>query len=313
MNAPTTPHGTTLHLFELDGVLLETDARVWVIDRDRPSKPLKRVPLREYNVWQRAPRSEDPIIEYNGRSHRIPKAMVESLTSDSRPEERLGVSFVEFTDLSRKRNITYLMNNVRHLAFRPSELGVLTRREGREEHSGLLNDLREEISAYGLQIDRVHFVSERFEPSETPTTSYAKLNVLLEYLVGFKIKGDRFAPIQTDRWPEVIYYDSEPATIALVDEAQNQLEGLLSNTDDEVHSRILEIVSKKRPVLEVRWVSGNEINPFEGRKVVLRPPSKYPLVRESVVPFSEFEGERCILCGKESDGPWCPGCLGEEK
>ena len=74
----------------------------------------------------------------------------------------IGISYVEYFDenILNKKEVKLILDNIKHLIGKNVEIGILTARSDRKKHAPLLNKLRKKLAEYGLEIDKIYFVSE---------------------------------------------------------------------------------------------------------------------------------------------------------
>ena len=104
-----------------------------------------------------------------------------------------------------------------------------------------------------------------------------KANILLEHVVGFHIKEDRFVPLKQDRYDKVYFYDDEPNNIFVTNDIQQLLDEYLINTEEEVYNRIVKTIKEKQPILYNNLITNNSLNRFKTTEVKLHEPIKYPI------------------------------------
>ena len=171
--------------FDLDNTLWYIQSDIWVIDKNDPSKPILKISPIEFALIRSGIYTKDDIlIEYNGESFFISKDMVERIQRKKNIRLRdIGISNVELfdEDILNKKSVQLLLNNIKHLIGKNIEIGVLTARSDRKKHANLLNRLRLKLKEYGLEIDKIYFVSESIRAiGYMDKVLYDKNKVLLE-------------------------------------------------------------------------------------------------------------------------------------
>ena len=279
-------------MFDLDGVLWRIDSNVWIIDKNDPSKPLLKLTNEEFSLIYGGFYIEEEIkITYNNQTYFLSKEIFDRIKKKKRAiiPERLGVSFVEFTDVKFIKKIDFIMSNLKHLSNYKTHLGILTARHNQPIYGDYLNDFRNEIKRFQLELDYIYFVGDKFTYSTTDEKSKEKVKVLLQHLVGYKIQDGKFLPIKKDAFDNVHFYDDEMQNIFYANNVQETFEDILRKSGDEIHEIIMQKVKTKSLKLFNHLVTGNDINKFRTTIVELKAPKMYPKVMESLKYLQTYE------------------------
>lgn len=269
--------------FDLDNTLWYIKSDVWVIDKNKPSIPLLKISPIEFALIKSGIYVKDDIlVEYNGESYFISKDMMERIERKSKNIKlgNIGISYSEFFDDSilNKKDVQFLLDNIKHLIGKDIEIGVLTARSDRKKHANLLNKLRLKLKEYGLEIDKIYFVSESIRSiGYQDKLVYDKNKVLLSHLVGLNIEDNHFVPIKKDSYNKVYFYDDVKSNFMNVNNLQDYFDFLVRNSDDECVEFINNRLEKNELILVNNLVTNNEVNPFETTSITLKSPIKYPI------------------------------------
>lgn len=269
--------------FDLDNTLWYIKSDVWVIDKNKPSIPLLKISPIEFALIKSGIYVKDDIlVEYNGESYFISKDMMERIERKSKNIKlgNIGISYSEFFDDSilNKKDVQILLDNIKHLIGKDIEIGVLTARSDRKKHANLLNKLRLKLKEYGLEIDKIYFVSESIRSiGYQDKLVYDKNKVLLSHLVGLNIEDNHFVPIKKDSYNKVYFYDDVKSNFMNVNNLQDYFDFLVRNSDDECVEFINNRLEKNELILVNNLVTNNEVNPFETTSITLKSPIKYPI------------------------------------
>lgn len=276
-----------LAMFDLDGTLwnIKNDD-IWIIDKDKPYKPLMILDPLEFSLINSGKYKKDELkLDYNGNVYFISKGLFDKIKIKSGSEniERFGISFIPKVrkEILDKREVDVLIHNIEHLRFNKFiDIGVLTARSNQRNHAELINKLRLELKKFGIQIDKIFFVGE----SISNDSSRKKVSVLLEHLVGLKIKEGKFVSLKQDWYKKVSFYDDDVNNIRAAEHIQRQFEEILNKTEDEIFRIILDRIQSFELTLDTYLVVDNEVNRFKKNTVILKPPLKFPL-HESIMKF----------------------------
>ena len=267
--------------FDLDDTLWKMeDQDIWIIDKDKPYKPVMSIDHIEYNNIKNKRYIKDNIIfDYNGNKFYIRKDMFEIIKKKSGSEnpERFGISFMPITkkSLLDKNNFEFLVDNISHLRKNKFvEIGILTARSNQKNHAELLNKLRLEMSNIGLDIKKIFFIGNGLTKGYS---YYDKTRVLLEHLIGFKILDGKFTDKKQDWYPRVSFYDDDIKNIEYANDIQIYLNDLLRKTDDDLFKIIYNRIKENDLKLETYLITGNKLNKFKKNVVSLQEPIRFPI------------------------------------
>jgi len=277
--------------FDLDDTLWQNDYEVWIIDKNNPVKPVLILDPIEFALIKKGHYKKDNILlDYNGQKYWIGEQLSKKLQKRLKTEnmERFGVSLMPMVDrnLLNKSELEFLTKNIEHLSNNKFiEIGILTSRSNQRNNSDLLNKLRLQLKNIGLDIKKIFFVGE----SVTKGQNYMnKITILLEHLVGFKIKKGKFMLLKQDWYPRVDFYDDDPQNIHYANDIQKFFEEIIRKSDDEVFHIIMERLSSQRLILKNYQVTTNDTNRFIESTVELKKPVRFPIRESRLLSFDDF-------------------------
>lgn len=289
--------GKEIAFFDLDNTLWYIKSDIWVINKDKPSEPILKISQPEFALIKSGIYVKDDIcIDYNNEKFFISKDMLERILRKSKNIRLrdIGISYIEYFDenILDKKEVQLLLNNIKHLIGKNVEIGVLTARSDRRIHANLLNKLRLKLQEYGLEINKIYFVSESIRLSGNfDKVTYDKNKVLLEHLVGLTIKDNKFIPIKKESYNKIYFYDDVKNNIISTNEIQDFFDFLIRNSEEDVIEYVNNRLENNELTLVTNLISNNEENPFETKTITLKPPIKYPIrVQDSklTVKFENF-------------------------
>lgn len=271
--------------FDLDNTLwsIKNDD-IWVIDKEKPFKPVIILDQLEFSLIKIGKFKKDELpLNYNGQKYYISKDLFEKIKKKSGSEniERFGISFIPMVrkEILDKREIDILTHNIEHLRYNKFiDIGLLTARSNQKNHADLINKLRLELRKISIDISKIFFVGEGMRLGQDPKR---KVFVLLEHLVGLKIKDGKFISVKQDWYKKVSFYDDDPQNIDYANDAQMFFEELLRKTDDELFKIIIDRITTHELILDNYLITNNELNRFKKSSLKLKEPLRFPL-RESV-------------------------------
>jgi len=272
---------STINFFDLDGVLWETNSKIWIIDKENPVKPIIRLDKSEStNILMGIYFKDDLKIEYNGEEYFISQDIMNKIQRKKKLSiERLGLSWIEFYDSKYINNtkIKYLLNNIKHLRNENNYICILTGRAYQDRHAKILNSLRLSLLDIGIDIYKIYFVSKRFHFKHTEEISLNKSHILLEHMIGLKIEDGKFVPKKQDWYSEVHFYDDNKMNIDYANDIQVLFDRIMKKTDDELFTTIIDRVENNPIKLVTHLVTGNSVNRFSSSELYLTEPVRFPI------------------------------------
>lgn len=278
------PNSKEIHFFDLDGTLWNTDAKVWVIDKEISHKPIIKLDILEINkIINGLYRNDNMKIEYNEEEYYISKDIFDRINKKKKIDiTRLGLSWIEFYDKRYINNnhVELLFNNLRHLQGKDVNIVLLSGRSHRERNGDILNNLRVKMKELGLEIWKIYYIGDKYYNKPNKIISLNKTYILLEHLVGIKINDGKFVNIKQDWFSTVHFYDDEFMNIDYANDIQSIFNRVSKLTSDETYKYVMERLKYFKPQLYTHLISNNSMNRFKTKVIQLEEPIRYP-VRES--------------------------------
>jgi hypothetical protein len=281
-----------ISFFDLDSTLWENDYKVWIIDKNNPSKPVIILNSIEFALIKNGKYKKDDIeLKYNGQRYWISEELKKRIQKKVKTDniERFGISLMPMVDrdLLNNSEVKYLLNNIIHLSNKKFvDVGILTARSNQRNNSDMLNNLRLELKNIGISIKKIYFVGNSVFKGQNYMN---KIVVLLEHLIGFKIKNGKFIALKQDWYPTVNFYDADPQNINYANDIQNLFDKILRKTDDEIFHIIMERLNAIKLTLNINQVTSNDINKFITSKVILKPPVRFPIMENRLMSYNNFK------------------------
>ncbi len=282
--------------FDLDNTLWYIKSNAWVILKDKPGKPLMKIGNLEFTLINNGVYIPDGnIVEFNNEKYFVSNDFVERLERRKKNIKLsdIGISYAEYfdEDILNKKEVMFLLDNIKHLIGTNIELGLLTARTDRSKHAELLNKLRVKLQEYGFEINKIYFVEDRLRfIGSSDKVAYDKNKVLLEHLIGLEIENDKFIPMKKDAYNRVYFYDDVKQNFLSVNLMQEYFQKLMLNSDDEVVEYVKNRLKSQTLLLMNNLITNNEVNPFDTKIIKLREPLKYPISSENFLSkFGDFK------------------------
>ena len=230
-------------------------------------------------------------IEYNEQEYFISKDLFDRIQKRKKIQiERLGISWIEFYDKKYidDNQAHFLFDNIKHLKDKDEFICILTGRAYRDRHGDILNKLRLKLLEWGIPIYKIYFVSDRFYYNSDVDTALNKCHILLEHLVGVKIKDNKFVNLKQDWFSNVHFYDDEIINIDYADNIQLLFDRVIKNTEDDTYKYIIENIKNVNLQLYTHLITNNLANPFKSSVHKLNLPIKFPISESKIMRFDNF-------------------------
>lgn len=257
-----------LHLYDLDFTLWKMPSKLAVIDKREPEKIIYRIPYDNIALMKSYYKKYDLKVEYNGNVWYLSEKMWNDITKikDIKIND-IGISDREWKDEeileSQISKTEYLLDNLKHLKNKEIDLGVLTARSREKSHKENIDVLKQKIDLkLNLPIKKIYFINNIDDNDDTDITSNRKAKIILEHLVGYKTKGNRFIDLKQDKYDKVYFYDDNDKNIEQASALQFLLEKLLIKTNKEIKHDILERIKRTDLFYIVNKITDNKTNPF---------------------------------------------------
>lgn len=280
--------------FDLDNTLWYVKSRVWVIHKNDPSKPIMKINNQEFTLIKNGVYiSDNNVIKFDGNKYFVSDDFVKRLQRKRKNIKLsdVGISYAEHfdEDILNKKDVQFLLDNIKHLIGTGMEIGLLSARTDRNIHAEMLNKLRLKLKEYGFEISKIYFVSNRIRFGSSDDITYNKNDVILEHLIGLEIDENKFIPIKKDAYNRIYFYDDAKHNFLTVNDMQSYFEELLYNSEDEVVQYIQNRLEDETLIIVNNLITNNQVNPFDTKIIKLRKPIKYPIsVEKFVSNFDDF-------------------------
>lgn len=271
-----------ISFFDLDNSLWYIKSDIWIIDKNQPYEPILKIsPIEFILIKSGIYVKDDILVEYNNESYFISQDMMERIMRKKKIRLRdLGISYAEYfdDDILNKKDVQYLLNNIKQLMGKNAEIGILTARSDRKKHAPLLNKLRKKLEEFGLEITKIYFVSETIKViGYFDKILYDKNKILLEHLIGLTIEDNHFTPIKKDAYTKINFYDDVKSNFMNINKMQDYFDFLIRNSDDDCVEYIKNRLENNTLIIYNNLITNNEVNPFETSIIKLNNPIKYPI------------------------------------
>jgi hypothetical protein len=263
------------HFFDLDTVII-SDAKVWIIDKSRPSLPVHRISQSDFNLVRSG--------VFKSHGNRVPFAGSDYWLSDKLMSEvnvgckrnranssNLAFSLREFMDEDLIRASNHRINEdvLRHLKNSPDDVYFICSKNTKSNYERMIEKVEDKLEEIGIRIKNYYYVSESFYESNDDDVAWDKCRLLLQHLVGVKADGDVFDTQEIIRYEQIHFYDEDQKSVAMVDSIGKALQTMLANSQSSQKDTIRETIKSSMPELIINIVTPNKMKLFSTKKVKL--------------------------------------------
>lgn len=257
--------------------LITTNSKVWIVDRDKPNKPILRIPKSDFNLIKKGVYKKDNIkFEMQDESYWISKDLFDQIKIKSKNKNlnisRLAFSMQEFMnkDIIENNDFTIHLENIRHLKNTSGDIYIICSKNTKNNYELIISKLEDKLKEIGLVIKNYYYISETFYNRDEDDINNKKVRLLLQHIIGMKTEGDKFSHTEITKYDVINFYDDETRVIELAKNANNVLQFLIENSEDLVKDRVKEVLRQDVCELVINQVTFNKVNLFVTSKVVLQ-------------------------------------------
>jgi hypothetical protein len=257
--------------------LITTNSKVWIVDRDKPNKPILRIPKSDFNLIKKGVYKKDNIkFDMQDESYWISKDLFDQIKIKSKNKNlnisRLAFSMQEFMnkDIIENNDFTIHLENIRHLKNTSGDIYIICSKNTKNNYELIISKLEEKLKDIGLVVKSYYYISETFYNRDEDDINNKKVRLLLQHIIGMKTEVDKFTHTEITKYDVINFYDDEARVIELAKNANNVLQFLIENSEDLVKDRVKEVLKENVCELVINQVTFNKVNLFVTSKVELQ-------------------------------------------
>lgn len=262
------------HFFDLDTVLI-SDAMVWIVDKSKPSNCIMRITQSDFNLVRKGVyRTKGNKISFAGFDYFLPDNMMNDLRIRCKKMKsdisNLAFSMREFLDpeFVDSSNHTLDTGVLQHLKNTQDRVYFICSRNSENVYKRIIKKLEIEFSELGISPD-YYYISDTFYERDDDKTSFDKIRLVLQHMIGFKSDGRKFTNDKIQQFSDVSFYDDDQYTIKLATQISDMLTMMVGNSESSIKEEIQSVIDSSKPELTVCLVSPNKISRFSSKKVNL--------------------------------------------
>lgn len=264
---------TNIHWYDLDGTLWQTDAMLWIIDKNNPDKCIIKINQYVGSLITSGFYINDNLyFKYNGQECWLSKELFDKINTKKQYKlEDLGISWREYTDYEmiqkQASNLTFHSNHIDHLKNTKDTINLITTRGNKEAHIILLNKLNNQLKPLNIYISNEYFINDPKSVDISGNNNMKKCFIILQNMIGYKINIDKFVPISLKKYNKSYFYDDEQINIDTCLHINTYISLLLSKTMLKLREIIIKDIQERSPVLYTNLVTSNKLNPFITKEI----------------------------------------------
>lgn len=265
-----------IRYWDLDGTMMQTIAKWWILDKRDPGKPMLRISQYEGSLILAGFHINDGHqLSYNGLTGWISDEHWQKINRIRKiKHEDIGLSFREFEDFDhiQEQALSLIVHTDRMTSLKDTvdTMHILTARGNKQAHQIILTKLDESLAELGITIEQAHFVNDAATAKFQGDSALRKALHIIETIVGYEIKDNAFVPLQVDAYKESHFYDDEDKNISQCEKINDLISGLFANTAVWLRDEIVDSLKTQERVLYIHQVTTNELNPFQTIEIKIK-------------------------------------------
>lgn len=275
----------SFHFFDLDYTLWNTNSKLAVINKNQPEKVIYRIDPIYIPMMKTYWKQYDLQVRYNGKQYWLNEDIWKEIQDKNKniKIENIGISDREWNNeeiINRQLGkVEYLLDNLNHLKNdHAAEIGFLTARTNKKAHGGLLKELKDRIyRKLRKNISKIFFVNDLEDDVNNDLTASRKAKIILEHLIGYKIRRNQFIKMDQSKYDDIHFYDDNENNIEAAKNIQIIFERCLRNSDPIIKNEIIDRVKNNDLNYTCYLITNNEIEPFSKKEKRLLLPNMVEL------------------------------------
>lgn len=263
------------HFFDID-TLITLDNQPWIVSKDNPNIPIMKISQSDFNLSKNGIyKSHGNKIELNGKVFWLSNELMNKLKIKAKNSKvdlsRLAISMQEFLNKELITNLDFKLNMDVILPVKNTDddIYIICSRNSKRNYECIIEKLEDKLKENGLVVKNYYFISETFYNRNSDETSYKKIRLLLQHLVGYKTDGNKFIDEELERYNEIQYYDDDIESISLISQSNKIFQMFLSKTDSVVKTKIKDSIKSGENIIVTNQLTSNTRNKFITNKVIV--------------------------------------------
>lgn len=254
---------------DLDDTLIDHQTAYRIIDKRYPDKVLMELDSTFYPMLKSAWRKDNLKVESLDKTYWLSRDIWEKLIKRNKKLLLINIDIVSVDKGIAVKNKEVFGSALRHLRQVKGNVSLFVNLHLDNTHD-YLNDVIAEVKDSTKRNEVYTYYIDDIQGSDEMGCR-DKMRIILEQLVGFRIKLNKFVDKQVVKQPHVRYYTGNKRNSELVVTMQDTLEGLLKQTDKAVQQKIksnLQVPS----TLQIGFITPNTLNAFQTSTITIEFP-----------------------------------------
>lgn len=258
------------HFFDIE-TLFKLDQKVWIIDKNRPEKPLFKMSRYDYNVIKNnlylnkdlKLRIDNKYFYFNEYYFNKIKTVCKKHRTNVNDIE---FSMVEFNDTDIIENIDYNidLSPMSHLYRTKEVVYIICSKKESDFYNDILDKVNIEMRKKGIKTrDHYYLINDGLDVITPDEVVYKKIKILVQHLVGYKTSGNKFIDEKISDFNDVYYYTISRSEYKEISISDKVFKKILNNTEGYLKDIIKDIIKENKKTLTSNYVSSNKVNRFE--------------------------------------------------
>lgn len=256
------------HFIDID-LVLRTDSKPWIIDKDNPNIPLLKMDIHDFNLFKSGIyKSQGNKISFNGKIFWLSNTFMNKLKIKTKKNNidisNLAISLQEFLNKELVENIEPIieLSLFKRIINTNDDIYIICSKNKKEIFESQIKKFEENLEELGLKVKNYYFITETFYNKDEDNISYIKSKLLLQHLLGFKTDGDVFSDQEVERYTQINYYDNDENSISTSKKVNQILENILTKTENDVKLKIKDVIKNNDILLNINEFTNNNANKF---------------------------------------------------
>ena len=256
------------HFFDL-ATLIESNSKVWIVSKTKPSIPLVKISIDEFNLIRKG-----VYTKYNQKirignsdywfSQLISDELKIKCVKTNTNITDLSFSMQEFMnpEIIEKIDFTIHKDTLINLKNSDDDIYIICSKNTKRNYEPIIKKLEEYLNSIGLFVKNYYFISETFFNRDEDDICHKKVRLLLQHLVGIKTDDDKFTNEQITKYQTINFYDDSFSSIEMAKNINDTLTFILSNSEKEITESVKTYLKDNYIQLLVNLVTFNRVNKF---------------------------------------------------
>jgi hypothetical protein len=263
------------HFIDLD-IILKTDAKPWIIDKNNPNIPIMKIEIDDFNLFKSGIlKSQGNKISFNGKTFWLSNEFMNKLKVKCKRNKldisNIGISLQEFLNPEVSENLKFDLNLS---IFNPvintnDHIYVICSKNTKTNFEKQISKFEEKLAEIGLKVEKYYYISETFYNRNDDELAYIKSKLILQHILGLKTEGDKISEIEITDYNQITFYDDNQKSIQTVKDINKILEKLLINTDKDVKLKVKDKIKSDDNFILIKEYTHNKSNKFREHSVQL--------------------------------------------